>query len=240
MRTLFDDAYAPFTGNIGFVRATLDEAVEIRLTRTHPRWGATEIPLADPAVPEALLSLLPHVLGGHDRELLVDCGEWVAVFANGDGPSGRSSAEHVAGWLETESVAVWAVPQVNGNGLPGRMGVLEMSWWKALPEHRFTSRVVHVSNQGSRWEFVEVGEPLPFEDVDRYRVRPTRNRLSSDLLADYLGHLGIRPFDDDFYTGPARLVHMRDLATSQPHIATLDEVRTRMGWEPGQTAASRG
>lgn len=51
----------------------------------------------------------------------------------------------------------------------------------------------------SKWDFDLYGEPLPFERLEYYKAKQIKKRFNFDILVEYLGHLGIRAFREDFY-----------------------------------------
>jgi hypothetical protein len=59
-------------------------------------------------------------------------------------------------------------------------------------------RSIGAANDGGRWVFDQSGEPFPFERVECYTEKRKRDRFSRQLLEEYLGHFGIRPFEDGF------------------------------------------
>lgn len=59
------------------------------------------------------------------------------------------------------------------------------------------------AHRESRWEFVEQGEPFPFEEVEQYQARRIKDRLTPEMVERYCGHLGIALFNPDFYSGRA-------------------------------------
>jgi hypothetical protein len=54
-------------------------------------------------------------------------------------------------------------------------------------------RTVQVDCADGRWSWHESGDPLPFEQVDRYRARMRRDRFDRELLIEYLDAFDIRP-----------------------------------------------
>lgn len=50
-----------------------------------------------------------------------------------------------------------------------------------------------------RWVFYEVGDPLPFEDVELYKKRYIRDRLNNNIIYSYLLKNGIdfKRIDED-------------------------------------------
>jgi hypothetical protein len=59
-------------------------------------------------------------------------------------------------------------------------------------------RHIMLSDQ-DKWEFDQSGEPLSFEDVEKYKEKLVRNRFTPEMLQQYLLHYGIDFFNDDFY-----------------------------------------
>lgn len=55
----------------------------------------------------------------------------------------------------------------------------------------------------SAWVFLEKGEPLCFERLDFYNARRKRDRLTPDILSDYLACLGYGSLDEDFWISAA-------------------------------------
>jgi hypothetical protein len=66
------------------------------------------------------------------------------------------------------------------------------------------TRAILAMNDGGPWRFDLVGEPLPFEQVERYSARRIRDRFTIPMLRDYLLALDIRAFDADFYAPDRR------------------------------------
>jgi len=52
-------------------------------------------------------------------------------------------------------------------------------------------RAVFAANDGGKWKFDSIGDPFPFEDLQRYGAETVRDRFTRDMLLLYLGELGI-------------------------------------------------
>lgn len=57
-------------------------------------------------------------------------------------------------------------------------------------------RSITAANDGGRWVFETSGTPYDFEDQAAYRHRLKKRRFTSQMLYDYLGHLGV-PYDTE-------------------------------------------
>lgn len=61
--------------------------------------------------------------------------------------------------------------------------------------------------QDPRWTFYEDGTPLPFEDLERYKLRIKKQRLNKEVILHYLRCAGWDIEDDNFWKpqGPVYL-----------------------------------
>ncbi|WP_146209611.1 hypothetical protein [Vitiosangium sp. GDMCC 1.1324] len=87
------------------------------------------------------------------------------------------------------------------------------------------------SNDGGHWVFDQSGEPFPFEKLEQYQARRVRDRFTFDMLKDYLRHLGLSPFEEDFYLpegAPAWLVEKTGPVVATHAEYTLAQARERL------------
>jgi hypothetical protein len=78
-------------------------------------------------------------------------------------------------------------------------------------------RAIETANDGGRWKLTNIGEPLPFENVDTYKARRVKDRFGPEHLRGCLEQLGLRAFEDAFYLDAAILERSddsEDLTTS--------------------------
>lgn len=59
-------------------------------------------------------------------------------------------------------------------------------------------RLVRVM-QDPRWDFFELGEPLPFEQTEKYTERIKKKRLTNDMILDYVEAMGYDVRNPDFW-----------------------------------------
>src|SRR5262249_7227536 len=123
--------------------------------------------------------------------------DWTAYFQSGIAGSDPAPAMHV---------------------LSQRLDVLAMRVCSAHPSAKYPAviwevyapatlgggprgyrRSIAAANDGGHWVFEQSGDPFPFERTDCYDVPRKRDRFPPGLLAEYLQHFGLMPFDDDFY-----------------------------------------
>lgn len=69
-------------------------------------------------------------------------------------------------------------------------------------------RVVYSMKDTSSWEFFERGRTLPFEQLEFYKARRKRDRLTPEIIERYISDLGYGTLDELFWTSnePAHLI----------------------------------
>lgn len=77
-------------------------------------------------------------------------------------------------------------------------------------------RVVYAMRDTNAWDFFEKGEALPFEDLALYRSRQKRDRLTPEIISEYLARFGYGSLDKDFWisVAPAHLLCEREFRLS--------------------------
>jgi hypothetical protein len=77
-----------------------------------------------------------------------------------------------------------------------------------------SQRIVYAARTDrERWEFLEQGKPLPFEDPHIYEARRKRDLLNPEVIEMYLHKLGYVSLDQEFWITrhePARLLAHKD------------------------------
>lgn len=74
---------------------------------------------------------------------------------------------------------------------------------------KLIERSVHVVQTDKRWDFFEVGQPLPEEDIQQYAARRKRDRLNEEAVSRLLSSLGAFPWSEAFYALPGRCFVIR-------------------------------
>ena len=238
MRLLLGGRLAPITSTIGFLEASLDDAVGafvdwersvheplgISITRRVVAGGLEEV----------LSSLLPLTSVVRRRYLFVPTDSpWVAFFDNGHkGTDAFSVISYLAQSLGCRGMRVTAVPDTIEGEFKGARGEYGGVVWEVYGPRQtgFLNYVRSISaiNDGGKWSFSQNGTPFPFEDASRYSARSVKDRFTFELLEGYLSELGLSPFDEKFYmpdaAGAAQLVEKRGPAPPGMMEYTLTEV----------------
>lgn len=192
-----DSAQLPtLNGSIGFVAAglrTVAEALE-GWRRSHYWFAANpqglRVEQIEAPLREAIHRIEP-LAPDRVRELLWECNEgaWTAYF-DGMLPSDVTNA--ISGICSVTGLRGLEVSDGDPTGLTqGGQRFL-------LLDGERTTRYVSVDWEGG-WCFDTVGDPLPFEETERYSRRSRKERLTSEMLERYCAHLHVRPFDPSFY-----------------------------------------
>lgn len=70
---------------------------------------------------------------------------------------------------------------------------------RAKPDLGDIERTVCAINDGGRWEFNQVGEPLEFEECEAYTRRRVSERLTAEMIERCFRPLGVDGFNENAY-----------------------------------------
>ncbi len=232
---LLDDRWAPVTSTMGFLELGAEQAARAFATWERglmtPRGITVEVLPVSGTLEQVLSSLLPLTSGETQRHLFIPTrSAWTAYVANGwTGTDAASPMSAMARRLSIRGLRVVAVPHtLRGN--QGRYGAVMLEVYGPAQPGRSLNyvRTIYAANDGGRWVFGHSGEPFPFEQVEQYQARRVRDRFTFDMLKDYLRHLGLAPFEEDFYLPPgscAWLIQKTGPFTTVGREYTLEEAR---------------
>jgi hypothetical protein len=212
---LLEDRWAPVTSEMGFLEARAEHAARFfgdwQAGLNAPRGIAVRVRPVSGSLEQVLSSLLP--LSGREikRHLFISTrSSWTAYVDNSyRGTDASSAMGYMARAVGCRGLRVVAQPNTIRDD-KGRYGAVMIevygpnrtSWLNHV-------RAVSASNDGGRWVFDEFGEPFPFEKVEQYQARKVKDRFTLDMLKQFLNHMGLSPFEEDFYLpegSPAWLV----------------------------------
>lgn len=229
---LLDDAYAPVTSRIGFLRSPLADVAEaLRGWRAEIHGSA-----AVEQVPEGLTALtrLEPLTGGvRPRELLVTCADpaWTAVFDCGvQGGDQTTTVGYLARTTMVQGVVVLSIPDRKAApGVVERFGGRQLELFAPIPTD-FLNYVRTISVvRDAKWRFDANGTVQDFEDVEAYSRRRIADRFTPEMLVAYSAALGLRPFDADFYPGPSVLVTNPAVPPAGAKVLSIADTRRSVG-----------
>jgi hypothetical protein len=212
---LLDDRWAPVTSEMGFLETDAEQAA-----RAFAAWqqgllasdGVTvTVRPVTGSLEQVLSALLPLTDSETQRHLFIPTRSvWTGYVENSyRGTDATSAMAYMARTISCRGLRVVAVPHTLRKD-KGRYGavMLEVYGPRRTAVRNYV-RVVSASNDGGHWVFDQFGEPFPFEKVEQYQARRVRDRFTFEMLKEYLGHLGLAPFEEGFYLpegAPAWLV----------------------------------
>ncbi len=207
---LLEDRWAPVTSEMGFLELGAERAAQAFATwhgeLMTPRGITVELLPVAGRLEQALSSLLPLSGGETQRRLFIPTrSAWTAYVSNQwTGTDAASPMSTMARRLSIRCLRVVAVPHTLRKHQGGRYGAVMLDMFGPEQPGKLNNyvRAVEVANDGGRWVFDQEGEPFPFEQVEQYQARRVRDRFTFDMLKDYLRHLGLAPFEEDFYLPP--------------------------------------
>jgi hypothetical protein len=211
----------PLGNAVAFVELPLADAVA-----AYREWGKQweSAPrfddLGDAPILDAMARLLP-LQEPYKRRLLVETtAGWTAVFDNGRRGGDPFPPTYLATSRGQRAVAATHVPESQTRFPATQFHLFGPTGEPPLMYVRTVD--VGIFDEGE-WRFYASGPVQPFEKVEAYRHR-VGERLTREMLLDYLAALGIRADDPGFY---AASVLATDTGTWIPSwTGTLDDART--------------
>ena len=233
---LLEDRWAPVTSEMGFLGVGAEQAAQAfaswqRGLPTSQGFIIEVLPVTGP-LEQTLSRLLPLSGWETQRRLFIPTrSAWTAYVENGwTGTDAASAMSVMARRLSIRCLRVVAVPHTLRKLGGGRYGGVMLDVFGPEQPGKLNNyvRAIEVANDGGRWVFGQSGEPFAFEQVERYQERRVRDRFTFEMLKDYLRHLGLSPFEEDFYLPPgscAWLIEKTGPFTTVGRQYTLEEAR---------------
>jgi hypothetical protein len=203
--SMWVEKFHPITTSIGLVKAEPKAALENwldwqRSILSQYGMGMEAAPM-DGGIEEIIKSLLPLTAPVATRFAFIPTASpWSVYFDNSRlGTNAATTMPVLAERLGCETIRVVMVPPPPSSkpGSPGfryQANILEV-----YSADRGTRRTIYAANDGGKWTFGQSGEPYPFEEIEAYSAKRKSDRFTSEMLTRYLGHLGLRPFDQNWY-----------------------------------------
>ena len=227
------EAWHPVTHDLGLIESPAERAIEVFVQWQESLGKTCSIRTATSL--EGTLEMLPPLSAEKRRCVFIPTkSSWTGFFQSGVAGSDPFPAmSELSRRLQTRGMRVCST-RTNAK-YPATI------WELYAPEKLGGSppllyrRSICAANDGGRWRFDQSGEPFPFEDTSRY-VRPRkRDRFDREILAEYLAHFDVDPFNDDFYLAsletPAFVVERLSGWEKRPPEFTLAQVVAGEPWE---------
>jgi hypothetical protein len=192
----FAGHYAPVTFGAGFLKLPFRELVDdysVWVKRNHPNATATP---CEGSFRDALDQLAP-LTAPASKELLIDVqGQFTAILSNslmvGD------AFPRTAYWssrMKCEALAVTCVPDKYDRVTLGAIDVDRAMQVQLFSGKEGVSgmprRTVTASKDDDRWVFDNKGDPLPFEDTQKFTNRRVRDRFGPEDVSAFIRYFGL-------------------------------------------------
>ncbi len=193
---LIADAF-PITSDLGLIQANVD-SVATAIASWGAELGIQRTSHCAFTLADVLKKLEP--LSAEMRRLAIvpTKAGWSAVFQSGISGSDPSSLMPVlSGRLRADAMRVCAT-STNAK----YAATIWENYVGSLPGHGGVAphgRTICAANDGGRWKFFSSGELFDFEDEGSYAKARVRDRFTKEILARYLAHRSLHPFEDSFY-----------------------------------------
>ena len=207
--------YAPTTNFMAFFETPYDELVDFIVQWERKRDIVNEYPTPTRKIDiggtweERLNSLLPL---NRSKVMVSETQSNWCVYVNNSmhGTCLNSDPPYLCEKLGVREIAVTLVrdiPKIK----PGSTQFLYKDYTRAEKVlsatgtgwcDQFPRRYIAAHHE-SRWEFVDQGDPLPFEEIEQYQARRIKDRLTPEMVERYYSHFGIDLFNPEFYSGRA-------------------------------------
>lgn len=206
---LLEDRWAPVTSELGFLEMNAEGAARAFASwqggLLAPRGITVKVSPVLGSMERAFSALLPLNNAERRRHLFIPTqGPWTAYVDNHwQGTDAASAMSYMAQAQQCRGMRVVAVPHTFCKG-KGRYGAVMFELYGPRQTHWLNHlRTLYATNDGGHWVFGQSGEPFPFEKLEQYQSRRVRDRFTRDMLTEYLLHLGLSPFQEDFYLPPS-------------------------------------
>lgn len=206
MRFPFENKYAPFTDACGFIECNIELALEKYLEWIIPQInsikqsGQNELNQQEPVIKKfngTFIELINEAEPFYypEKTILFEAkNNWIGYFENIRGTE-ISRIRRIAERISPDKISIGVQAWQNNynkkaNDWCGGSFTLNVG---AKPV-----RHIMLSDQ-DKWEFDQSGNPLPFEDLEKYLEKFAKNRFTPEMLQTYLLEYNIDYFNDDFY-----------------------------------------
>jgi hypothetical protein len=198
--------YAPISSRMSFVDVGYDIVLDWWIKRQRDlelSWNKWDVPVQqiDGTLCQKLDALLP--LDGRKVMVTETANGGIAYFSNGMHGDVSSDSSHMATIYRCRHIGVTMVR----DGKNGAIQLIGSTQFNCTDRSVDPPRLRGVSaHKESRWEWGDYYEPFPFEELETYKAKRIKDRLTPEMVERYCRYFGIELFDTDFYAGRACII----------------------------------
>ncbi|YCK79792.1 hypothetical protein M1D89_01820 (plasmid) [Arthrobacter sp. D3-18] len=224
---LLGSRWAPVTNTLSFINAPLEQAAQVWhdcYASSYPKWNIVQTEHTG-TVEEHFSRLLPLAAGAKTLFLETLNPDWTLAVNNN-----AYTGPDLSSMLTVEYAQNRGIRSVIVMEVPHTLDRKTYSQWRG----RYGGRRFIVLGPGKaktgvflvnedKWVFSRGGEVLDFEDTKAYDSPRATDRFTHEMLVDYCRHLGLDPYNENFYVPNGRGIMVGPLSESTGY--TLAEAR---------------
>jgi len=197
----------PLATRWGFINASFAKVLaEMKIWREKIFQGTRYNETEANALSEMIEFLLP-LNSQPGREFLIETKskEWTAYFDNNRGGDPTPPVSYLSERMGCQAITLMCHPYIDVKlGLWGGVEFLLMGPGPSFFQNY--QRAVRLVAERKKFLFVQQGEPLPFEQIDKYNIKSKRDRFTPQMLIEYCRYFGLDPLNPEFYCGRVCLI----------------------------------
>ena len=235
--TLFANKFAPTTFKIGFLERDLDTVISVDTAWRRGIGQYSHRVLGGEL--STMLSELEPLSGPLTRLLWVRTkSAWTAYFdnfINGSDPFGPIG--YLSQQLGCRGLIISCCPDIKEQSY----GQTRFDVYGQAPTLEFNcTRVIAATNDGGRWSWDTIGQPLAFEETEAYSRKRIKDRLTPKLAIQYCSACGVNPYAEDFYGQSGCLVENLMIPAANCRTETYAQAGSRFGGSDASASPSLG
>jgi hypothetical protein len=246
---LLTNALAPLTARIGFVNLDISKCLDFFVQWNEKKGKKIEVIKYNDKLEYTLQNLVPIRTTKSDRHLLIPIkSDWTAYFDNGIYSSNHIYGTNIDLFVseickEFNCIGLSTVclkrkfPEIHFDKSYLQFVVYKGENLNCEDEYSSRIRGITLDNYDGLWKFLSDGEPLIFEDIEKYKNERKEERLTLDMIESYFQYWGIDVFNENIYdttdkSNTAYLLKEIGWKTifNRSEKYSLGEIRGKMGY----------
>lgn len=220
-----NEGIAILKSSFGLIKASPEAAAEAYIKWQTPlvrEYGQRlKVETISTDLDSALEGLLP-IIPSSTRHLFFPCRNgWTILFENGFQGTDNTPVCMLAKSMPSVTIRVVENSILSTFHYPATI-------WSVYDGDQWPKRHVAAMDDGGQWVFPQVGEPLPFEDLEKYKTRRIRDRFTPTLLRQYLAEFSAFPYDLDFYLAGEQAIRIERVSTYSWSFQSINRFLKRL------------
>lgn len=224
VKFLYNGQYAPIFERVGAIKAPIEDVVKAFVDWAEPqvikKGNNLSIKRIKGCLEDAFIDLQPMFYP--EKHVFIPAQNGFTFFTDNRPTAESGRIRILSEALKLPLYHIWANYKIEGKQING--------WGGGMFDYSMGFKIIRSVSllKDLKWDFHQMGEPFPFEELERYNEKLARNRFTPDMLERYCQQVGIDFFNEDFYmpSGSEAII----IETVRPPFPnekslTLEEVR---------------